>query len=913
MPSCSPGAPSTSPTRRRSGPSSRRCAPRCGRGPTTTSEPCSRSGWNGCPRPAATARRCGCSTSCTRRSPSSPSCARCCWWSRTCTGPTGPPATWSPTSSPSSPTSRCWWWPPTATTRPARSPDLVVALAELRRHQKVTALELAPLPRDVLAELVAEWAPGRSDLEELVWQRSGGQRVHRRGDGARGARRRRPRPADHPARGRAEPHRGALGRRAAGGAGDRGRASARCATSCWPTCSTCPPPTLLDAMREAVAHGVVVRRRERRRLPAAARPDDRGRGGRPAAGRADRPAPAVRAGAAASRIHAARPGRAARPPLVRGGRRGAGAGRDGGGGVGVRRGARATPRPTGTGCGRPSCGRAWPATPPGRGVPGPGGPGGRVRGRPRPGRAAARPAPRPTPRPDGMAAALLHARKGSALARRGPGHRGGAELRVAAALLPASGAEAERAQVLAAHSARSAAVAGVRGRAHGRAAGVGAGPCGGRAHGRGAGPGRARASASPTSRTRPRAPPPSTRPWSWRRARASRRPSVEAHLRRAELLAGPLNQLEEGIAYARKGVERMRALGLARTAGRRAAHLRRQRAVPAGASGTEAQQAVAEAWKLRPSGAAALDVRLARCRIDIGRGDLDAAAADLEAVELLARATTGPRQRIPLLVLFSALALWRRQPRGGAGARRGRVHRGRGGRGRHLGGGAAGVARRRARGPTSSTSGHAPPSQAQVERVRHHCAELARRGSGTVPAVRSSIEAFSLMCAAEMDRAEQATDPDAWERAADTWERLPAPLPVRLRPDAAGRGAAVRRPRSTQAAEVLRRADGMARALGARPLLEDIADLAGRARITARDAAPPRRPTGARRRSTCSPRASWRCCTRSPTASPTRRSASGSTSARRRWACTSPGSSPRSACTAGCRPAPCCTAQTAHP
>src|SRR5213078_21236 len=38
----------------------------------------------------------------------------------------------------------------------------------------------------------------------------------------------------------------------------------------------------------------------------------------------------------------------------------------------------------------------------------------------------------------------------------------------------------------------------------------------------------------------------------------------EAHLRRTELLAGPLNQLDEGIAFARKGVERMRSLGLVR-------------------------------------------------------------------------------------------------------------------------------------------------------------------------------------------------------------------------------------------------------------------------------------------------------------------------------------------------------------
>src|SRR4029078_10940662 len=83
----------------------------------------------------------------------------------------------------------------------------------------------------------------------------------------------------------------------------------------------------------------------------------------------------------------------------------------------------------------------------------------------------------------------------------------------------------------------------------------------------------------------------------------------------------------------------------------------------------EAQKAVAEAWELRPTGAAALDVRLSRARIDIARGDLDDAAADLEAVELLARATTGPRQRLPLLVLFAALALWWRRPPGGLGHR----------------------------------------------------------------------------------------------------------------------------------------------------------------------------------------------------------------------------------------------------
>ena len=136
-------------------------------------------------------------------------------------GPTGPPATWSPTSWRSSPTSRCWWWPPTAATAPAAPPTWRWRSPSCAATRRCAAMELAPLPREVVAELVAEWAPGRPELEELVWQRSAGNafiaeetvRAVLGGDAQR--------PADHPARGRAEPHRGALARRAAGGAGDR--------------------------------------------------------------------------------------------------------------------------------------------------------------------------------------------------------------------------------------------------------------------------------------------------------------------------------------------------------------------------------------------------------------------------------------------------------------------------------------------------------------------------------------------------------------------------------------------------------------------------------------------------------------------------------------------------------------------
>ena len=93
-------------------------------------------------------------------------------------------------------------------------------------------------------------------------------------------------------------------------------------------------------------------------------------------------------------------------------------------------------------------------------------------------------------------------------------------------------------------------------------------------------------------------------------------------------------------------------------------------------------------------------------------------------------------------------------------------------------------------GPTS------PPPGASGRRRRRPTgcattrAELHRRGSDTVPAVRGVIEAFHLMCTAEIGRAEDATDPDAWERAADTWERYGQPYPAAYARHAPGRGAA---------------------------------------------------------------------------------------------------------------------------
>src|SRR5689334_17675275 len=135
--------------------------------------------------------------------------------------------------------------------------DLAVALAELRRHPKVTALELEPLSSEAVAELVADLAPGRSDLEELVWQRSAGNafiaeetvRAVLGGD----------------AHGLPPTLREVVLSRIAVLSTDGQQVVRAIAAAAGPPRHQLladvlglPAPTLLEALREAVAHGVVV-------------------------------------------------------------------------------------------------------------------------------------------------------------------------------------------------------------------------------------------------------------------------------------------------------------------------------------------------------------------------------------------------------------------------------------------------------------------------------------------------------------------------------------------------------------------------------------------------------------------------------------------------------------------------------
>jgi hypothetical protein len=86
----------------------------------------------------------------------------------------------------------------------------------------------------------------------------------------------------------------------------------------------------------------------------------------------------------------------------------------------------------------------------------------------------------------------------------------------------------------------------------------------------------------------------------------------EAYVRRVELLSGPLNELVQGVECARRGVQRVGELGLSRTVGVALLALVSNGLFRLG-EWDEAEDAVGQAWALEPTGAEAIEVRLARC------------------------------------------------------------------------------------------------------------------------------------------------------------------------------------------------------------------------------------------------------------------------------------------------------------
>ncbi len=321
----------------------------------------------------------------------------------------------------------------------------------------------------------------------------------------------------------------------------------------------------------------------------------------------------------------------------------------------------------------------------------------------------------------------------------------------------------------------------------------------------------------------------------------------------ADLLSGPLGELHEGVEIARQGVARMRDLGLARSVG--------VRLLATAANGlfrlgrwSEASDAVDEAWALRPAGADALEVRLARCRLQVGRGEFVEADEDLRAVDLLAldgtgedappagpsddpdsaavaprRGTVASRYRVPLLTLRAGIEMWRGRP----DLARDLVARG------------LDVAEHTPddvflvaplvwhglRAEAEAVAHGMATDRAALERLGRHVTHLEGRVPHTVPALRRTVLAYVHMCRAEAGRAAGAPDPVAWGKVAETWSGLLHPYPAAYALLRRADALLVTGARHGDAARALRAAAETATAMGARPFLDEISELARRARI----------------------------------------------------------------------------------
>ncbi len=317
-----------------------------------------------------------------------------------------------------------------------------------------------------------------------------------------------------------------------------------------------------------------------------------------------------------------------------------------------------------------------------------------------------------------------------------------------------------------------------------------------------------------------------------------------AYLNRAEMLSGPLNRLAEAAVVAEQGVARVRQLGLERTYGV---------ALQAIAVNTlfrlgrwrQADHFLHVALAAQPTGSAAIDLCLARAKLSVGRGDFEAAEADLAAVETLSTGGLGPRYEAPLLTLRAALDLWLGRPERAREAI--------------------------SRGIIASISGsddvwllapliwhglRAEADIAEQARGRRDTAaqdnatalaaglwtqmqNLAEDSHDAAPSIQEAIEAYRRLCGGEMARAEGRPDAAVWADAAGRWRELQQPYPAAYADWRLAEALLAGNSRSSRAREALRVAHRVAVELGAVPFRRQVEALARHARLTLEGAGSP--------------------------------------------------------------------------
>ena len=278
---------------------------------------------------------------------------------------------------------------------------------------------------------------------------------------------------------------------------------------------------------------------------------------------------------------------------------------------------------------------------------------------------------------------------------------------------------------------------------------------------------------------------------------------ARAYLNLSELLARPLNRLDEALALAREGIELSRRVGLAGDYGvslqttaadvlfwlgrweEAAAILRRRRGAPPDRDGGD-----------RPAPGLGQAQRRAR-RLRRRR------SRHLDGARRMMIKTVDPQYQAELRAREAELALWQGRPdeagaAAAAGLRRPDRHR------RRLVRRPAAVARRCARRRT--------PRGADGELLER--ARAIGGGARFVPAVTT---AYALLCEAEADRGE----PEPWQRAAEAWDALGHPFPAAYARWRQAEALLARR-RAREGAEVLVAAHAAAERLGAAPLVAEL-------------------------------------------------------------------------------------------
>ncbi len=303
----------------------------------------------------------------------------------------------------------------------------------------------------------------------------------------------------------------------------------------------------------------------------------------------------------------------------------------------------------------------------------------------------------------------------------------------------------------------------------------------------------------------------------------------------ATLLSEPLNLLEEALAIADEGLERVRQIGLERFYGVALQALTVNVLFRLG-RWSEADRRLLDAFDRDPGGTAALDLGLARIKIAMGRGDFATAVADLEVVKASSTRAIDPRFQAPLLTLEAGLALWE----GRLDDARQAVSQGmaRLTASRELWFAAplawhglrAEADRARdawMRAAQAEVAQAAATADGLIEQLRALTAELDPGAS----AVHRAAALYRAMCDGERSRIEGASSPEVWESAAAGWDEMSQPYPAaycRLRQAEA---LLAQQTRSAQAAAALRAAHETAVRMGAQPLRREIEVLAGRALI----------------------------------------------------------------------------------